>query len=274
MSEEEWKPVEEPGIEEDLGFDIVPDEEEDLEEGSIQEEEEKKISAQERIDQLTREKHEERRLREEVEGKLEEVSSRLNNLEKGHEKTSVEEFKKDYESTRAKLAKAIEDGDTEGQIVLNEKLSDMRTAARMAQTRKPVEEAPRTPAGTPPAKALAWWRKNPWFNTNTYAKETDIARSIDRQLEAEGFDKNSDDYYNELDNRLQEEFPELYSKKRTTKTDVAPGNSGKSEVGKSKGGRVRMTQSQVSAAQQLGLDLSDPDVRKAYLAELQSQRES
>ena len=40
-----------------------------------------------------------------------------------------------------------------------------------------------------------------------------VARSIDVQLDAEGYDKNSPDYYKTLNNRLRKLYPELISGK-------------------------------------------------------------
>jgi hypothetical protein len=60
-----------------------------------------------------------------------------------------------------------------------------------------------------PDKAHHQWRRNRWFNAVGYEAETAAARSIDVQLHLEGYDKNSNEYYEALSNRLQKIFSEL-----------------------------------------------------------------
>jgi len=61
---------------------------------------------------------------------------------------------------------------------------------------------------TPP-KAIPWWQQNNWFNAAGYERETAAARAIDVQLDLEGYDKNSDEYYDLLSQRLSKLFPTL-----------------------------------------------------------------
>ena len=60
-----------------------------------------------------------------------------------------------------------------------------------------------------PEKAVLWWEKNNWFNGVGFEQETAAARAIDVQLDLEGYDKNSDEYYELLDQRLRARFPTL-----------------------------------------------------------------
>jgi hypothetical protein len=64
-----------------------------------------------------------------------------------------------------------------------------------------------TKVDTTPKKAMLWWEKNKWFNGAGYERETAAARAIDVQLDLEGYDKNSDEYYELLDQRLRARFP-------------------------------------------------------------------
>ena len=130
-------------------------------------------------------------------------------------------------------------------------------------------------AQTPPApkKAMDWWEKNRWFNSNGYERETAAARAIDVQLEVEGFDKEDDEYYDELNIRLQKVFPELRSgsseptKQRVkSRSPVAPTAGGSTY----KGNRVRMSQDQLRMARELGI--TDEKGLKQYASEIQKQQ--
>ena len=122
---------------------------------------------------------------------------------------------------------------------------------------------------------MQWWQANNWFNAQGFERETAAARSIDVQLDLEGYDKNSDEYYHTLNNRLQKMFPELSSgaspsKKRTkSRPPVAPTTGGSSSY---KGNRVRMTQEQLRMARELGIN--DERGLKKYEAEIRRQQRS
>ena len=59
------------------------------------------------------------------------------------------------------------------------------------------------------SRTMAWWQKNPWFNHPKFPRETAAAKAIDVLLNIEGYDKNSDLYYDILDQRLRAVLPNL-----------------------------------------------------------------
>ena len=187
---------------------------------------------------------------------------------------------------QAALEQAVEEGDTKAQVAFQEQMADMRAAMRIAEMQKQqsqqraaasptvgrAQQAAQNPA---PPKAMQWWQANNWFNAQGFERETAAARSIDVQLDLEGYDKNSDEYYHTLNNRLQKMFPELSSgaspsKKRTkSRPPVAPTTGGSSSY---KGNRVRMTQEQLRMARELGIN--DERGLKKYEAEIRRQQRS
>jgi len=164
-----------------------------------------------------------------------------------------------------------------------EQLADMRAAIRIAEMQKQqaaaqsvsptVGRAQQVAQQPAPPKAMDWWQKNRWFNSPGFERETAAARAIDVQLDLEGHDKNSDDYYELLNNRLLNVFPELnsggeQSKPRAkSRAPVAPTAGGS---GTYKGNRVRMTQDQLRMARELGIN--DEKSLKRYANEIKQQR--
>jgi hypothetical protein len=75
-------------------------------------------------------------------------------------------------------------------------------------------------------------------------------------VEDEGFDPQSDDYYNELDRRISGKFrtPANSSSKRPAQTVAGVSRS---TSGRSSGRKVRLTPSQVAIAKKLGVPLSE-----------------
>jgi hypothetical protein len=180
----------------------------------------------------------------------------------------------------------VEEGDTKSQVAFQEQLADMRAAMRIAEMQR--QQAQQRAAASPtvgraqqaaqnpaPQKAMQWWQANNWFNAAGFERETAAARSIDVQLDLEGYDKNSDEYYQVLNSRLQKMFPELSSgaspsKARTkSRPPVAPTTGGSSSY---KGNRVRMSQEQLRMARELGIN--DEKGLKKYEAEIRRQQRS
>tara|TARA_R110000824_G_scaffold210348_5_gene396207 strand:+ start:1153 stop:1629 length:477 start_codon:yes stop_codon:yes gene_type:complete len=55
----------------------------------------------------------------------------------------------------------------------------------------------------PSEKAIAWLKRNSWIQDGTENTKVGVAFSIHEGLVAEGFDSESDEYYQELDRRLE-----------------------------------------------------------------------
>jgi hypothetical protein len=81
------------------------------------------------------------------------------------------------------------------------------------QTTEATETAPRPQAGKPNPLVQHWYERNKsWFNQD--AVMTAAARAIDSQLTSDGFDSAAEDYFEELDKRLAENFPHKFGKKQ------------------------------------------------------------
>ena len=110
----------------------------------------------------------------------------------------------------------------------------------------------------PSSKALAWAEKNPWFRQDE--EMTDYAQRIHRGLVAEGFDTESDDYYDELTNRVKNKFPESFSRgsdQTTGGNKIVQPVASASRSATSGRKSVRLTPSQVKIANKLGVPLSE-----------------
>jgi len=147
--------------------------------------------------------------------------------------------------------------------------------ARQVQQQR-VQQPVQQQTAQAPEKAMSWWKENDWFNAKGFERETAAARAIDVQLDLEGFDKNSEDYYNNLNNRLQKMYPELISSDNVTqpKTRAKSSNIVTPSTGGSsyKGNRVRMTQDQLRMARELGIN--DEAGLKKYAQEIQKSQRS
>ena len=112
-----------------------------------------------------------------------------------------------------------------------------------AQQNQPV----RAPA--PSQRTLDWQQRNNWFGTDD--EMTSFALGVHQKLVKENIPPDTDEYFERIDARMREVFPERLGtprkKKRQPSTVVA--SAGRTPKGK----KVVLTQSQVSMAKRLGV---------------------
>ena len=237
---------------------------------------------QKRIQKLVSQRREAEIQARQIQEQNAQLQKRLERLEQGSQKSSEELFNQRYAQTKQALHKAVEEGDTEAQVNFQEQMADMRASMRIAEMQKQQSQQQRSAApqqrsqqaaqNPAPPKAMNWWQQNNWFNAAGFERETAAARAIDVQLDLEGYDKNSDEYYDHLNNRLQKVFPELSSgaspskPRAKSRPPVAPTTGGSSY----KGNRVRMSQDHLRMARELGIN--DANGLKKYEAEIRRQQ--
>jgi hypothetical protein len=76
-------------------------------------------------------------------------------------------------------------------------------------------------------------------------------------VENEGFDPQSDEYYSELDKRMQSEFPHKLKNGESKRPAQTVASVSRSSSGRSSGKKVRLTPSQVAIAKKLGVPLEE-----------------
>ena len=262
-----------------------PEQEEKLEKKAEPETAEYGAKVQRRIRTLIKEKKEAEELAQKQAQESSNLKARLEKLESQNQQTVNKDFQTHYDQTKQALHTAVEEGDTKAQVEFSEQLADMRARIRVADAQKQQQaqrvqqtrtQQPAQQTAQAPEKAMNWWKENDWFNSKGFERETAAARAIDVQLDLEGFDKNSEDYYDNLNNRLQKMYPELISSNNVTqpKTRAKSSNIVTPSTGGSsyKGNRVRMTQDQLRMARELGIN--DEAGLKKYAQEIQKSQRS
>ena len=200
------------------------------------------------------------------------LEGKLSKLDTSYVSEMENRLKASMEAAVSKMQKAREEGNMQDEIAAQTeiarlgyeeaKLTDMKTKA----AEKPVEEAPAQPETkqtqqeapvNPDPKAQAWASKNEWFGKDEAMTYTAFA--LHKKLtEEEGYDAQSDDYYNEIDKRLKLEFPHKFGKVDTPTTEkptqVVASASRTSKTGRKS---VRLTPSQMAIAKKLGVPLEE-----------------
>ena len=235
-------------------------------------------NVQQRISKLTKKYRDEEAQRlaavefaEAVKKQNDELKQRLSALDQSYTSEFGTRVDSQIESAKQAYQKAYDDGDAEAMFEAQKNLSKLALdQAQLEQAKRRQEKAEQVtetqPAAQPAAqpqppdpKAEAWAQKNERFGadqTMTYA-----AFGVHRQLiEDEGFDPQSDEYYNELDNRMRKEFPHKFAAptKNDTGPRVASAESTASRSKSTKGRRtVKLTPSQIAIAKRLNVPLEE-----------------
>ena len=208
-----------------------------------------------------REKEKAIREREELERlsqQLVDENRRLKESEQKSQTALLEQAKKaaDNEISAAKRAykRAYDNGDSDKVLEAQDRLTNAKLKAdklenfRLPQQTKTEQEPPPPPVQID-EKTRVWQKENPWFNTDE--EMTSFALGLHNKLVREGVDPQTDDYYERINTRMREVFPENFEDepevRRRSNNVVAPAT--RSTAPK----KIRLTQTQLTLAKRLGL---------------------
>ena len=149
----------------------------------------------------------------------------------------------------------MEANDKLTQLAVEKEKARIQTAQKeqqKEQQKQVVQEpvAAQRPRQKPSERAEGWARKNEWFGKDK--PMTNAAYGIHEELVSQGFDSESDEYYNEIDRKLSEYFPHKFSVEKKPVQTVA--SAGRKQEGRRK---VTLTRSQVAIAKKLGVPLEE-----------------
>ena len=246
------------------------------------EREEYSKDVQKRIDRMTYKIREaERREKEALEfakkikKEKDELQGKFDKLDDGYVNEFSTRVKSELESAKVALKNAVANGDVDAQVAANQNLARLaieqeRINATELQRKQyeetlkntgqigdqPVQNNVQPPKPDP--KAEAWAERNEWFGKDeamTYA-----SFGIHKKLvEEEGFNPSSDEYYEEIDKRLRDEFPQKFNDGGEVQGGKQPAQTVASANRTTRAGRktVRLTPSQVAIAKKLGVPLEE-----------------
>jgi len=255
-----------------------------------------------RINKLRYEQHEERRRREDAERMREEAirvaqqltedNRQLQSILRQGEGALLGQTKSRAEialqQAESMLRQAVEEGNTDKQIeaqkLLNRAQFDLDgVSQRLTQyegERQRVQRAPQPQAQAQPQaqpqaqqpaprprkpseRAMSWASENTWFQSEDHPEMTAYAFGVHQKMVTqEGIDPESDEYYEELDKRVQTKFPEYFGEVESGSTDTSVSSTSRSPSvvvapsernNGAKPRKVRLSRTQVALAKRLGL---------------------
>ena len=237
-----------------------------------------------RIKHFSKGYHDERRAKEEAQREREALETYTKNLMAENKKlkgtvdqshnTLIESAKKQVNGEMALAQRQYKEAYESGEP---DKILEAQTALNTAQIRmervnglKPKQIQPLQPQETPvqtqveapqpqvqrDEKAEAWRDNNPWFGSDD--EMTAFALGLHNKLTKEGVDPKTDTYYEKINTRMQQVFPDQFddgiedepeAPKQKSSNVVAPATRSTAP------NKIRLTQSQIAIAKKLGVPL-------------------
>ena len=277
IEEEEEEPAQaqEEVVEEQLEQNVDPEQPKELEGIETK-------GAEKRIRQLIRQRKEREEQIEELIKQNEEL--KLSIKSKDNEVDSIatrsldaneKQLTQNIELARQAYMEAFEEGDKEkvlnAQEILNNAQADLKTvqtyknnlAQKLKQKENQVEVTPQSAQVQQPAydpKANEWAERNQWFGQDTV--KTAAALALDAELKEQGYNPNDEEFYEEIDRRLEAAFGQTSNRVQETEgqsnsdtSQPAQVVSGASRSSPSAGKKVKLSKEDVRLANKWGIPL-------------------
>jgi hypothetical protein len=242
-----------------------------------------------RIQHFSKGYHEERRAKEaafrereeaiRLAQQLMEENKKLQSTQGQTQQVLLEQAKKvvqsEIEQAKRKLKDAYDAGDSDKLLEAQEELTAAKIRADRVNNFKPAplqEEKPAVQPAPQPvqqepvrvdAKASAWQEANPWFGQDD--EMTALALTVHRKLVESGVNPTSDEYYDRINTRMRQVFPDAFPSEKPVKKSTVVAPATRSTAPK----KIVLTQSQVNIAKRLGL--TNEQYARAVAEELRKQ---
>jgi len=206
-----------------------------------------------------------------IKNKYETIEKKFNETDSNYLKEYGSRVDAEREKVKNNLKTALESNDVEAIAEAQDSLSRLsveKEKVALAQAEKEVKaktaeeektkEVTSQPAPQISSKAQNWAEDNDWFGSDRVL--TSAAMGIHEDLVQQGIDVEGDEYYNQINKRMKEYFPQKFAQKTTE--EVTPTKQPVQNVGsvsRRSGGRksVKLTKSQVVIAKKLGVPLEE-----------------
>ena len=270
----------------------------EIEEEPVQKEEEEQPKelegietkgAEKRIRQLVRQRKEREeqiqeliKQNEELQNNLKVKDNEVDNIATRSLDANERQLTQNIDLARQAYMEAFEDGDKEkvlkAQEILNNAQADLKTvqnyknnlATKLKQKEEQVAATPQPVQSQQPSydpKANEWAERNQWFGQDTV--KTAAALALDAELKEQGYDPNDEEFYEEIDRRLQTAFGQASNRVQETEeqnnsgtTQPAQVVSGASRSSPSSGKKVKLSKEDVRLANKWGIPLEKYAVEK------------
>ena len=206
-----------------------------------------------------------------IKDKFDDVNVKYEETDTNYLKQYDARIDSERDKAKASLKSALDENDTDKIMEANDQLTKLAVEKEKVSMSLSEKEARKKEAESQPEaqqqaqpqapiskRAQQWAEDNEWFGSDRVL--TGAAMSIHEDLVGQGIDGESDEYYNQINKRMKEYFPQKFAasteeKPVATKEPV----QNVASVSRRAGGRksVKLTKSQVVIAKKLGVPLEE-----------------
>jgi hypothetical protein len=205
------------------------------------------------------------------------IKDKFDNVSQKYEETDTNYLKQydaridsERDKAKASLKAALDENNTDGIMEANDQLTKLavekekvsmslgeKEAKKKEAESQPEVQQEATPQAPISQRAQKWAEDNDWFGTDRVL--TGAAMSIHEDLVQQGIDGESDEYYNQINKRMKDYFPQKFAESSTEEPTKATPVQNVASVSRRSGGRksVKLTKSQVVIAKKLGVPLEE-----------------
>ena len=180
---------------------------------------------------------------------------------------AIEDAGVQVEYAKMKMKEAVNGGDGESLAKAQEmwyeskrKLESLESIKQQA-ARQLTQPKQNIQVPDPMVQKLAadWMEDNPWYDPHGRNEESQIAQMVDKRLTEEGFDPTTEDYWEELDTRMQKYLPQKNNSGYNTSSvqqkrpRSVMTSSGRETTATTKANEFRLSPDRVAAMKEAGL---------------------
>jgi hypothetical protein len=132
------------------------------------------------------------------------------------------------------------------------------------ETQQPIPQRPEPKAD---AKTLRWQAKNQWFGSEGFEEVTSYSLGLHQKLVNSGVDPRSDEYFEAIDTRVRDKFPEVFGNEKSKESSRRPTSVVAPAARSSGAKKVQMTTTAMALARKFGLT---PQQYAAQVAKLEA----
>lgn len=175
---------------------------------------------------------------------------------------AIEDEATRVEYAKMKMVQAAQANDVNAQMEYLDQLTEAKQRLQQVQhyKKQQVEQAKAPKQNVPNAvsnevqkNAGQWLKKNSWFDPQARDTDSRIAKVVDQELAADGWDPADPEYWEELDSRLQTRLPHRYTSKGGNTRRANTTTSGRTAaVNSAKPGTITLSRDRVQAIKDAG----------------------
>jgi len=153
---------------------------------------------------------------QELMARLQAVETKTHGSELARIDKAIEDQQVRMNYAKMKIAEATKNQDGEAMAEAQELLYEARRAAeQLTNLKRSAVQPKRTPIQGPDPMmqrhAASWMERNSWYDPGKNDEDSAIAFAVDERLAKEGWDPRTQEYWDELDSRLQKRLPHRYT---------------------------------------------------------------